>query len=191
MRRMHQWDWERLRELCQTLGVDNPSIAIVGNANPFNRYQIKYAWLRHREEVSVESLWRPSDALDWDELDARLVGKDVVLILHTCAHGLRRDLFFLDNKLNASFAERLNRNPRFKGPITLRFGSNEEGRVFVFVRERDEEKAQDPREFEPLAPGPRSIMRYPETSSEQTVEPGPFGAVDGLRRGICTASLMR
>jgi hypothetical protein len=130
-----QWDWQRLYDECRSLGINHPSIAYLGNSPPFNLPQIRNAWVRHREPVDVEWLWRyEEETLRWDDLLARLDDKTVVLtILRIYGSRFHRP-HHMDNMHNVEFVERLKEDPRFDGPLGLPMGRDGKAEVIMFVR---------------------------------------------------------
>jgi hypothetical protein len=81
----------------------------------------------------VRWLWRYEEGpLDWQKvMDS--IGQDDLVI--TAPHYIGRvdNKEDLDNQHNAEFADRLSRDPRFRGPIRLQMGRFEPVEVLVFL----------------------------------------------------------
>lgn len=137
MARMDQWDWNKLRSLCRLNGLDHPAIAFLGNARSFNPPAIAYPWLFNNEPPpKVTMLWRyEKGALELEEAVATANTYDIVLTAPTYI-GMRLDKQDLDNRHNAEFAERLQREANLCGPIHLQMGRFEAVDIVVFVNQR-------------------------------------------------------
>jgi hypothetical protein len=137
MARMDQWDWSKLRSFCQLHGIDHPAIAYLGNARTFNPPSIAYPWVLRNETLpNVTWLWRYEEgAIDWDKVAISANKSDIVLTAPTYV-GMRTDKQDLDNQYNAHFAERLEHESKFCGPIHLQMGRFEPVDILVFVNQR-------------------------------------------------------
>lgn len=136
MARWEQWDWNQLRELTRSYGIENPSISYLGNGSAYNPPQIEYPWIIHNEKVRVKWLWRYEDGpIDIDRIMKSIIDSDIVL---TAPHyiGALRDKQDLDNQYNNEFVRRLGSDPSFKGPFNIRMGIFEPVDIVVFFNSR-------------------------------------------------------
>jgi 4-amino-4-deoxy-L-arabinose transferase-like glycosyltransferase len=142
MVRFDQWNWTPVRDISQSCGVDSPTISYLGAGRAFDPPQIEYPWVAQiiptRRATfpvpDVRWLWRYEDGpLDWQKVMGLAGQSDIVL---TAPHqvGEVRYKEDLDNQYNAEFAERLSRDPRFRGPIRLEMGRFEPVEVDVFLK---------------------------------------------------------
>jgi 4-amino-4-deoxy-L-arabinose transferase-like glycosyltransferase len=140
MARVDQWDWRQMRELSKSCGVETPKISYVGNGMQLNPPQIEYPWVPWAPNIHSQFdaawLWRYEDGPpDWQKLMDSAAESDFVL---TAPHYLgdpgAEDRQDLDNRYNAEFADRLSRDPRFQGPISLKMGRFQPVELAVFAK---------------------------------------------------------
>jgi 4-amino-4-deoxy-L-arabinose transferase-like glycosyltransferase len=134
MGRREQWDWSKLREICNQHQIPNPSISYLGNAYTFNPPQISYPWVSVNETVKVNWLWRyEQEIIDWKKIMKSVNSSDVILTAPALIGDLG-DKQDLDNQHNIEFIQRMQENPRFAKPIELEMGRFNSIRVLVFLR---------------------------------------------------------
>ena len=142
MARFDQWNWAPIRDISDSCGLEVPKIAFLGSGRAFDPYQIQYPWVAYEASLhhavldlpDVNWLWRYEDGpLDWQKvMDA--VGKSDIVLTAPQYIGEVRNKEDLDNQYNAELAERLSRDPRFRGPIRLEMGRFEPVEVTVFLK---------------------------------------------------------
>ena len=140
MVRFEQWDWKPLRDISQSCGLEKPKIAFLGMGRPLNPPQILYPWFLAGEFPSEKNgfaeplwLWRYEQGpLDWQEVMNSASRSDIVVTAPGFV-GQATDRQNLDNQYNHQFAERLARDPHFRGPIHLPMGRFEPVDVLVFT----------------------------------------------------------
>jgi 4-amino-4-deoxy-L-arabinose transferase-like glycosyltransferase len=137
MARMDQWDWNKLRSLCRLYRLDRPTIGFLGNARSLNSPGIAYPWILNNEPLpKVTWLWRyEQGAIDLEKVVASANISDIVLTAPTYV-GMRMDKQDLDNRHNAEFVERLQRDSTLCGPIHLQMGRFEAVDIVVFINRR-------------------------------------------------------
>lgn len=149
MVRFDQWDWKPLREIAQNCDLEKPKISYLGSGRGLNPPQILYPWFvagaspSERDGFSEPSfVWRyeknsgaPENRkpLDWRKVMSSIGQSDIVLTAPNYV-GLVTDREDLHNQYNREFAERMARDPRFRGPIRLKMGRFEPTEVTVFLR---------------------------------------------------------
>jgi 4-amino-4-deoxy-L-arabinose transferase-like glycosyltransferase len=134
MLKAKQWDWSKLRKLCQDHQVPQPSIAYLGNTGTFNIPQISYPWIAAKEEVVVTWLWNYEKGfINWDTVMQSVDSSDVVLTIPGLV-GNPIDKQYLDNQHNAALVQRLQNNPQFSKPVVLQMEPSEAAQVLVFFR---------------------------------------------------------
>jgi hypothetical protein len=140
MVRFDQWDWEPLRDITQSCGLEKPKIAFLGMGRPLNPPQLLYPWFLAGVSPSDRNgfpeplwLWRfEQGPLDWQQVMNSARESDIVLTAPNFI-GQISDRQDLDNRYNREFAERLGRDPRFSVPIRLEMGRFEPVEVLVFL----------------------------------------------------------
>jgi 4-amino-4-deoxy-L-arabinose transferase-like glycosyltransferase len=141
MARRDQWDWRPLQNIAHRCGREAPAISYLGIGPGFDPPSIEYPWVASVASTSlaafdlpdVKWLWRDEDGpVDWQKVMDLAGQSDLVLTAPHYTGGLME--FASDNQNNAEFADRLSRDPRFKGPIRLTMGRFEPVEVTVFVR---------------------------------------------------------
>jgi Dolichyl-phosphate-mannose-protein mannosyltransferase len=135
MARLEQWDWNPLRELSRAKGIQKPSISHLGNGRCYNPPQIMYPWFLHHEKTKDETwLWRYEEGpIDWDKINKSLDESDIVLTAPNYI-GEPRDRQDLDNQHNREFANMLEKDSRFTGPVRLRMGRFAPTEILVFFK---------------------------------------------------------
>ena len=134
MLKAKQWDWSKLRKLCQDHQIPQPSIAYLGNTGTFNIPQITYPWIEAKEEIVVTWLWNYEKGLiNWDTVMKSVDSSDVVLTIPGLV-GNPIDKQYLDNQHNADLLQRLQNNPQFSQPVVLQMEPSEAAQVLVFFR---------------------------------------------------------
>jgi len=134
MLKAKQWDWSKLRQLCQDHQIPQPSIAYLGNTGTFNIPQITYPWIEAKEEIVVTWLWNYEKGLiNWDTVMKSVDSSDVVLTIPGLV-GNPIDKQYLDNQHNADLLQRLQNNPQFSQPVVLQMEPSEAAQVLVFFR---------------------------------------------------------
>lgn len=142
MARFDQWDWKPVREISEGCGLAAPKIAYLGGGRVFNPPEIEYPWVAAGTAIRNETfdmpdvawLWRYEDGnLDWQKVMDSAGQSDVVL---TAPHyiGEVPNKEDLDNQHNAEFADRLSRDPRFRGPIRVEMGRFEPVEIDLFLK---------------------------------------------------------
>ncbi len=133
--RFDQWDWQQVRDIGRSCNIVTPRIAYLGNGRAFNPPQIEYPWVAGgASSPDVTWLWRYEEGpLNWAKVSSSIGQSDIVL---TAPHyiGQLTDKLDLDNQHNAEFADRLSRDPRFRGPIRVAMGRFEPVEVDVFLK---------------------------------------------------------
>jgi 4-amino-4-deoxy-L-arabinose transferase-like glycosyltransferase len=133
MVRSDQWDWESVKNIGDSCGVDDPKIAYLGAGRPFNQPEIEYPWAVKGTSTDVEWLWRYEEGpLDWQKVTNAAAQSDMVITAPGYGGQIsnREDL---DNQHNSELAERLFRDPRFREPVRLRMGRFEPVEVLLFL----------------------------------------------------------
>lgn len=149
MKRLDQWDWSPLRQLCLDRNLPNPEIGYLGNSITFNIPQIAYPWVKANQEIRVRWLWQyVLGELGWNQVMAAANASDVVLTAPTLV-GNAADRQDLDNQHNAEFARRLQQQG-FAAPIALKMGRFEPVEVLVFFHKSDQ--ARSAQKLPPPAP---------------------------------------
>ena len=141
MVRFDQWDWARLRNISQGCGLEKPKIAFLGMGRPLNPPQLLYPWFAAGASPSERDgfseplwLWRYEQGpINWRAVMSLIEGADVVLTAPGFL-GQATDRQDFDNHDNREFADRVSRDPRFRGPIRLKMGRFEPLEVDVFLR---------------------------------------------------------
>lgn len=129
-----QWDWSKLRKLCQDYQIIEPKIAYLGNTGTFNIPQISYPWVKAKEEITVSWLWRYEDnTIDWEKVMNSIESSNVVLTIPGLVGNLP-DKQDIDNQHNAELVQRLQNIPEFQEPIVLQINPSSFEKVFVFFR---------------------------------------------------------
>jgi hypothetical protein len=140
MVRYDQWDWSPVENLSHSCGIDDPRISYLGGGRSFTQPAIEYPWAakalstRHAivDYPDVEWLWRYEEGpLDWQKVMDSAAQSDLVITAPRYNRGDQPDL---DNQYNSEFADRLSRDPRFRGPIHLQMGRFEPVEVLVFLK---------------------------------------------------------
>ena len=131
---LEQWDWNQLREVARSNGLEKPSISYLGHGRVFNPENIRYAWAVHNEEMpDVKWLWRyEKGAMDWEKVMKSIKESDIALTAPNYT-GEEIDRQHLDNRHNNEFAMRLGNDSRFKGPLHITMGRFEPIDIVVFV----------------------------------------------------------
>lgn len=136
MRRIDQWDWSGLREICQDHHIKSPLITYLGNDQTFNPPQIAFPWVRSNEDVKVKWLWQYVEGeIDWNKILESINASNVVLTVPNLI-GEVTDNQHLDNQHNAELIQRLQQMPDFSEPIKLKMGRFKPVEVFVFLRQQ-------------------------------------------------------
>ena len=141
MVRFDQWDWKPLREIAQSCSLEKPKIAFLGMGRPLNPPQLLYPWFVAGASPSERNgfdeplwLWRYEQGpVDWQKVMS-LVGQGDIALTAPGFEGQATDRQDVDNRDNREFAERVSRDPRFRGPIRLKMGRFEPVEVTVFVK---------------------------------------------------------
>ena len=143
MPRFDQWDWEPLRDVSYSCGLDSPKISYLGGGRAFGPPQMQYPWVEHPtspdhdvtlDYPEVTWLWRYEDtAIDWQKVMDAAGQSDIVL---TAPHyvGEARFKEDVDNQHNAEFVARLLQDSRFRGPIRMDLGRFEPVEIDVFLK---------------------------------------------------------
>lgn len=139
MARVEQWDWEPLRDISQSCGLEKPKIAFLGMGRGFNPPQIEYPWFLAGESPSERDgfseplwLWRYEQGpINWEQVMRSAEQSDIVLTAPSFV-GESSDREDLDNEYNREFAERLTRDNRFGEPLSLEMGRFQPVEVLVF-----------------------------------------------------------
>ena len=132
--RWDQWNWRPIQEIGRSCDVEAPRVAFLGSGRAFNPPQIEYPWVVGGVSPEVRWLWRHEGGpLNWQQVSSLVGSSDIVL---TAPHyiGQISDKQDLDNQHNAEFADRLSRDPRFRGPIRVEMGRFEPVEVEVFLK---------------------------------------------------------
>jgi hypothetical protein len=141
MVRFDQWDWKPLRNIARGCSLEKPKIAFLGMGRPLNPPQLLYPWFVAGASPSERNgfdeplwLWRYEQGpVEWQKL-MRLVGTSDIILTAPGFEGQATDRQDFDNRDNREFAERISRDPRFRGPIRLKMGRFEPVEVDVFLR---------------------------------------------------------
>ena len=142
MARFDQWDWKRVQEVSDGCGLAAPKIAYLGGGHVFNPPAIQFPWVATATATrnvtfdlpEVTWLWRYEDGnMDWQKMMDSAGQNDVVLTAPHYDGGLQNK-GDLDNQHNAELADRLSRDPRFRGPIRIEMGSFEPIEFDIFVK---------------------------------------------------------
>jgi Dolichyl-phosphate-mannose-protein mannosyltransferase len=141
MVRFDQWDWKPLRDIAQSCALGKPKIAFLGMGRPLNPPQLLYPWFAAGDSPSERNgfdeplwLWRYEQGpMDWQKVMS-LVGRGDIVLTAPGFEGQATDRQDFDNRDNREFAERISRDPRFRGPIRLKMGRFEPVEVDVFLR---------------------------------------------------------
>jgi 4-amino-4-deoxy-L-arabinose transferase-like glycosyltransferase len=138
--RFEQWDLKPLRGIAESCALQKPKIAFLGMGRPLNPPQLLYPWFLAGDSPAERDgfseplwLWRYEQGpLDWHEVMNSASRSDIVVTAPGFV-GQATDRQDLDNQYNREFAERLARDPHFRGPIRLEMGRFEPVDVFVFT----------------------------------------------------------
>ncbi len=135
--RFDQWDWKPLREIGRASGFEEPRISFVGNGKNLGPLQIRYPWaVEGKLKTTAGMLWRHDQGpIDWDRVMSSAGESDMVLTAPSFT-GQDTGVTDSDNQHNEELAQRMARDPRFRGPIRLWMGRFEPVEVDVFVRLR-------------------------------------------------------
>ena len=141
MVRFDQWDWRPLRDITQGCSLEKPKIAFLGMGRPLNPPQLLYPWFVAGNSPSERDgfdeplwLWRYEQGpVDWQKVMS-LIGQSEVVVTAPGFEGQATDRQDFDNRDNREFAERVSRDPRFRGPIRLKMGRFEPVEVDVFLK---------------------------------------------------------
>jgi 4-amino-4-deoxy-L-arabinose transferase-like glycosyltransferase len=135
--RLDQWDWKPLRKISRAAGFEEPRISLLGTGKNLGPEQIRYVWaVDGKLKTTARPLWRYSSGpIDWDKVMESVGESDIVLTAPRFT-GLDTGALQPDNQHNVELANRLTRDPRFRGPVTLWVGRFEPVEVDVFVRLR-------------------------------------------------------
>lgn len=135
---LEQWDWNLLRKVARSNGMERPTISYLGHGREFNIESIRYAWAVHNEEMpDVKWLWHyEEEAIDWEKIMKSINERDLVLTAPNY-RGEEINKENLDNRYNNEFDRRLGNDSRFKGPFRIRMGRFEPVDVEVFVNIRN------------------------------------------------------
>jgi len=141
MVRFDQWDWKPLREIALSCSLEKPKIAFLGMGRPLNPPQLLYPWFEAGSSPSERNgfdeplwLWRfEQGPVDWQKVMS-LIGQSEVVVTAPGFEGQATDRQDFDNRDNREFAERVSRDPRFRGPLRLTMGRFEPVEVDVFLK---------------------------------------------------------
>jgi hypothetical protein len=143
MIRYEQWDWSPVREISQNCGIETPKISFLGASRTFNPPEIQYPWVAAETSTRNKELNIPADpvwlwqyeqgAPDWNKLMDAAEQSDIVLTAPNYT-GEPGSLDGLDNKYDAEFADRLERDSNFQKPIHVEMGRFTPVDVVVFVK---------------------------------------------------------
>lgn len=141
MVRFDQWDWKPLRDIAQSCSLEKPKIAFLGMGRPLNPPQLLYPWFVAGVSPSERDgfdeplwLWRfEQGPVDWQTVMG-LIGQSDVVLTAPGFVGQATDRQDFDNRDNREFAERVSRDPRFRGPVRLKMGRFEPVEVDVFLK---------------------------------------------------------
>jgi len=140
MFRRDQWDWTPVQNIGDSCRIEAPKISYLGYGPGLSPPQIQYPWAVQGASTSrttldfpeVTWLWRYDEGpLDWQRVMDSAGQSDIVLTPPHCTGEMKEDL---NNQHNAEFANRLSRDPRFRGPIRLEMGRFEPVEVDVFLK---------------------------------------------------------
>jgi 4-amino-4-deoxy-L-arabinose transferase-like glycosyltransferase len=140
--RFDQWDWSQLQDIAHSCGIVAPRISYLGAGRVFNPPEIEYPWVTEAASARLATLtlpevtwlWRYEDGLlDWKKVMDSIDQSDIVLTAPGYV-GETRYKENLDNQYNAEFADRLSRDPRFRGPTRLAMGRFKTVEVLVWVK---------------------------------------------------------
>ena len=143
MARADQWAWRPVQDISHNCGLDDPKISYLGNGQAFNLPQIEYPWavkaLSTKSAAvdfpAVTWLWRYEEGpIDWQKVVGLAAQSDIVVTAPNYV-GRYEDRENLDNQYNTEFADRLTKDPRFKGPIHIEMGRFEPVDVLLFVNQ--------------------------------------------------------
>jgi len=143
MARVDQWDWTPVEEISRSCALDGPRISYLGASRAFNPPQIERPFAAAVASTSLATfpypdvvwLWRYEQGpINWQEVITSAKESDIAI---TAPHfvgevGSSDDL---NNQHNSEFADRLSRDPRFRGPTRLQMGRFEPIEVLVFVKQ--------------------------------------------------------
>jgi 4-amino-4-deoxy-L-arabinose transferase-like glycosyltransferase len=141
MVRHDQWDWSPVQNISHSCGIDDPRISYLGSGRSFTQPAIEYPWAAkalstRRATVDypdVRWLWRYEEGpLDWQKVMDSVGQSDLVITAprYIGQVGNKEDV---DNQHNAELADRLSRDPRFRGPIRIQMGRFEPVEVLLFL----------------------------------------------------------
>ncbi|MFZ0885547.1 MAG: glycosyltransferase family 39 protein [Candidatus Acidiferrales bacterium] len=142
MVRFDQWDWKPVREISDGCSLASPKIGYLGGGREFDPPAIQYPWIAAATATrattidlpDVTWLWRYEDGtIDWQKV---MDGADQSDIVFTAPRyvGEVENKEDLDNQYNAEFADRLSRDPGFRGPIRFEMGRFEPVEMDVFLK---------------------------------------------------------
>jgi hypothetical protein len=142
MLRFDQWDWSPVLRISEDCALDSPRISYLGNARVFNPPEIQFPWVEKVAPTHLATfgfpevtwLWRYEDGtLDWQKTIDAAAQSDIVLTApHYTGEAIINEN--LDNQHNAEFADRLSRDPRFRGPIRIEMGRFEPVELDLFLK---------------------------------------------------------
>ena len=136
MQKPEQWDWSKLREICNRRRIIKPSISYLGNASTFNPPQISYPWIKVNEDVHVTWLWRYEQGeINWNKVMESVNSSDVVLTAPGFMGDQLDDKQNLDNQHNTELVQRLQKDSRFIKPLKLRMGRFNSVQILVFLKQ--------------------------------------------------------
>jgi hypothetical protein len=141
--RFDQWDLKPLWELSNACNLDSPKISYLGTSRELDPPAIQFPWVTAAMPVRLSKiaypdvtwLWRYEDGtFDLQKVIASAAQSDLVVTIPNYA-GEARVKEDEDNEHNAEFADRLSRDPRFRGPIRIKLGRFEPVELDVFVKD--------------------------------------------------------
>jgi 4-amino-4-deoxy-L-arabinose transferase-like glycosyltransferase len=133
MQRREQWDWSKLKELCDQHGISEPAIAYMGNGGNLTPEHIRHPWIKAGRNAQILTLWLyVKGPIDWNQIEQDVYGSDVVLTgFDLPASPI--DKQDLDNVNNAELVKRLEASPDFSGPYELQVGRFTTSTIVVFL----------------------------------------------------------
>jgi hypothetical protein len=142
MVRFDQWDWQPLRDVSDSCGLEAPKISFLGGGPELNPPQLAYPWVLHGVSVDhaavarpeVTWLWRYEEGpLDWEKVMNSAEQSDIVFTApHFQGESTYKD--DLDNRHNAEFEERLSHDPSFRGPVLMQVGRFQPVEIDIFLK---------------------------------------------------------
>ncbi len=142
MVRFDQWDWQPIKDLGDSCGLEAPKIAFLGGGPELNPPQLVYPWVLHGVAVDhaamarpeVIWLWRYEEGpLDWQKVMNSAENSDLVF---TAANFKGEPTYKddLDNQHNAEFAYRLSHDSSFRGPVRIQVGRFQPVEIDIFLK---------------------------------------------------------